>query len=61
MWSPLVVHSVPTARPSAVDNQRLAWAGGGGWDTHPIHLMMQQLRKRVIAWLDGYDAAEWLI
>lgn len=31
------------------------------WDTHPIHLMMQQLRKRVIAWLDGYDAAEWLI
>ena len=31
------------------------------WDTHPIHLMMQQLRKRVIAWLDGYDDAEWLI
>ena len=29
--SPLVVHSVPTAVPSAVGNQRLAWAGGGGW------------------------------
>ena len=29
--SPLVVHSVPTARPSAVDNQGLAWVGGGGW------------------------------
>ena len=33
--SPLVVHSVPTARPSAVDNQRLAWAGGGGWGCAP--------------------------
>ena len=31
MCSPLVVHSVPTARPSAVGNQRLAWVGGGGW------------------------------
>ena len=29
--SPLVVHSVPTARPSAVGNKRLAWVGGGGW------------------------------
>ena len=29
--SPLVVHSVPTARPSAVGNQGLAWVGGGGW------------------------------
>ena len=35
MCSPLVVHSVPTARPSAVDNQRLAWAGGGGWGCAP--------------------------
>ena len=35
MCSPLVVHSVPTARPSAVDNQRLAWAGGGGWGGAP--------------------------
>ena len=33
--SPLVVHSVPTARPSAVGNQRLAWAGGGGWGGAP--------------------------
>ena len=31
MCSPLVVHSGPTARPSAVDIQRLAWVGGGGW------------------------------
>ena len=31
MSSPLVVHSVPTARPSAVGNQGLAWVGGGGW------------------------------
>ena len=149
MSSPLVVHSVPTARPSAVDNQGLAWVGGGGWgrrtqcgrpdtsggcparpqwarhaiergrgpdhsigarsvaprlwtapltkvglgrhrpragagrfaavaktvcarpvegrthtggwDTHPIHLMMQKLRKSVITRIDGYDDAEWLI
>ena len=33
--SPLVVHSVPTARPSAVGNQRLAWVGGGGWGGAP--------------------------
>lgn len=33
--SPLVVHSVPTARPSAVGNQRLAWVGGGGWGCAP--------------------------
>ena len=33
--SPLVVHSVPTAVPSAVGNQRLAWAGGGGWGGAP--------------------------
>ena len=33
--SPLVVHSVPTARPSAVDIQRLAWVGGGGWGGAP--------------------------
>ena len=31
MSSPLVVHSVPTARPSAVGNQGLAGVGGGGW------------------------------
>ena len=29
--SPLVVHSGPTAVPSAVDIQRLAWVCGGGW------------------------------
>ena len=33
--SPLVVHSGPTARPSAVDIQRLAWVGGGGWGGAP--------------------------
>ena len=33
--SPLVVHSAPTARPSAVDNQGLAWVGGGGWGGAP--------------------------
>ena len=31
------------------------------WDTHPIHLMMQKLRKSVITRIDGYDDAEWLI
>ena len=35
MCSPLVVHSVPTAVPSAVDIQRLAWVGGGGWGGAP--------------------------
>ena len=33
--SPLVVHSGPTARPSAVGNQRLACVGGGGWGGAP--------------------------
>ena len=33
--SPLVVHSGPTAVPSAVGNQRLAWVGGGGWGGAP--------------------------
>ena len=33
--SPLVVHSGPTAVPSAVDIQRLAWVGGGGWGGAP--------------------------
>ena len=33
--SPLVAHSVPTAAPSAVGNQRLACVGGGGWGGAP--------------------------
>ena len=45
----------------AIDSYEYQCSVGASWDTHPIHLMMQQLRKRVIAWLDGYDAAEWLI
>ena len=45
----------------AIDGYEYQCSVDASWDTHPIHLMMQQLRKRVIAWLDGYDAAEWLI
>lgn len=45
----------------AIDGYEYQCSVDASWDTHPIHLMMQQLRTRVIAWLDGYDAAEWLI
>ena len=45
----------------AIDGYEYQCSVAASWDTHPIHLMMQQLRKRVISWLDGYDAAEWLI
>ena len=45
----------------AIDGYEYQCSVESSWDTHPIHLMMQQLRKRVIARIDGYDAAEWLI
>ena len=45
----------------AIDGYEYQCSVESSWDTHPIHLMMQQLRKRVITRIDGYDAAEWLI
>ena len=45
----------------AIDAYEYQCSVDASWDTHPIHLMMQQLRTRVIAWLDGYDHPECLI
>ena len=57
---PIRIHE-PIEVLKAIDGYEYQCSVDASWDTHPIHLMMQQLRKRVIAWLDGYDAAEWLI
>ena len=37
----------------AIDGYEYQCSVDASWDTHLIHLMMQQLRERVIAWLDG--------
>ena len=45
----------------AIDGYEYQCDVDASWDTHPIHLMMQKLRKSVITRIDGYDDAEWLI
>lgn len=45
----------------AIDGYEYQCDVDASWDTHPIHLMMQKLRKCVITRIDGYDDAEWLI